>query len=120
MCIRDRYWLQLQMEEQGVDPALTASIESLGRVLHYNVLGSREAMLSEEEEQIWAYVDFASATKDHQVSLAVDLPEALRSARILRFTLQPLLENAIRHGYVPVSYTHLDVYKRQDVDILVV
>lgn len=103
------YWLQLQMEEQGVDPALTASIESLGRVLHYNVLGSREAMLSEEEEQIWAYVDFASATKDHQVSLAVDLPEVLRSARILRFTLQPLLENAIRHGYVPGEPLHLRV-----------
>ena len=103
------YWLQLQMEEQGVDPALTASIESLGKVLHYNLLGSREALLSEEEEQIGAYVDFASATKDHQLSLTVDLPEALRSARILRFTLQPLIENAIRHGYTPGKPLHLRV-----------
>ena len=27
--------------------------------------------------------------------------------------LLPLVENAIRHGIAPVSYTHLDVYKRQ-------
>ena len=34
------------MEERGVDEALTASIEQLGQVLHYNMLGSRLALLS--------------------------------------------------------------------------
>lgn len=95
------YWLQLQMEEQNVDPALTDSIEHLGKVLHYNLLGSREALLAEEEEHILAYISFVSAMKGSQFHLSIDMPDELRCARILRFTLQPLLENAVQHGYIP-------------------
>lgn len=95
------YWLQLQMEEQNVDERLTASIEQLGQVLRYNLMGSREALLSEEEEHILAYVGFVSAKKGDHFDLSIDMPQALRTAKILRFTLQPLLENAIQHGYVP-------------------
>ena len=95
------YWLQLRMEEEGVDSGLTESIEQLGRVLHYNLLGVSEALLSEEEQHILAYVSFASAMKGFDIRLTIDMPEALRNVRILRFTLQPLLENAIQHGCAP-------------------
>ena len=104
------YWLQLKMEEQGVTPALPNSIEQLGRVLRYNLLGSREALLSEEREHILAYVDFVSAMKDGHIHLTeVVMLETLQNARILRFTLQPLLENAIQHGYVPGQDMHIRI-----------
>lgn len=95
------YWLQLQMEEQNVDPTLTSSIEQLGQVLRYNLMGSREALLSEEEEHILAYVGFVSAKKGDHFDIHIEMPPELRYAKILRFTLQPLLENAIKHGCIP-------------------
>ncbi|MGN0801496.1 MAG: sensor histidine kinase [Candidatus Faecivicinus sp.] len=110
------YWLQLQMEEQNVDPDLTASIEHLGNVLHYNLLGSREALLEEEEEHILAYVSFVSATKGSHLHLTIHMPDELRSARILRFTLQPLLENAIQHGYVSGQDMRISIEFRADAD----
>jgi len=110
------YWLQLQMEEQNVDDKLTASIEQLGQVLRYNLMGSREALLSEEEEHILAYVGFVSAKKGDHFDLSIDIPEELRSARILRFTLQPLLENAIQHGYVPGRLMKISIFFRSFSD----
>ena len=103
------YWLQLQMEERGVDEALTASIEQLGQVLHYNMLGSRLALLSEEEEQILAYVGFVGAMKENRIRLSIHMPEELKNAQILRFTLQPLLENAISHGFIPGKDLHIGI-----------
>ena len=94
------YWLQLRMEEEGMDPSTTESIEQLGQVLHYNLLGLGEALLSEEEEHVKAYVHFVSAMKGLEIRLSIHVPEALRHVRILRFTLQPLLENAIQHGSI--------------------
>lgn len=108
------YWLQLQMEESGVDGALTASIEQLGQVLHYNILGSRLALLSEEKEHILAYVGFVGAMKENHIKLSISMPPELQSARILRFTLQPLLENAIGHGYVPGNDLHIHIDFRVD------
>ena len=103
------YWLQLQLEERNVDPSLTASIEQLGQVLHYNMLGSRLALLFEEEEHILAYVGFVGAMKENHIHLSIDMPEELHDAQILRFTLQPLLENAIQHGYVLGQDLHIHI-----------
>lgn len=108
------YWLQLQMEEQCVDEKLTASLEQLAQVLRYNLLGNREALLSEEEEHILAYVGFVSAKKGDHFNLSIDIPEDLRNARILRFTLQPLLENAIQHGYVTGKTMNLSITFKAD------
>ena len=116
------YWLQLQMEEAGVDPALTASIEQLGQVLHYNMLTSHTALLSEEEEQILAYVGFMSATKGNHIHVSLHMPKELRSARILRLTLQPLLENAISHGYISGRALNIQIEfnVNEAADILVI
>ncbi len=92
-----------------MDEALTASIEQLGQVLHYNMLGSRLALLSEEEEQILAYVGFVGAMKENRIRLSIHMPEELKNAQILRFTLQPLLENAIGHGFIPGKDLHIGI-----------
>ena len=103
------YWLQLQMEAQGVSAELTESIEHLGRVLHYNLLGDHEALLSEEREHVLSYVRFVSAMKNFEIHLNVDMPQELEKAHILRFMLQPLLENAIQHGFVQGEPMRIDI-----------
>ena len=56
-----------------------------------------------------AYVSFMSSMKGSEISLDIDLPQSLRCSTVPRFTLQPLLENAIQHGFVKGAPLHLHV-----------
>ncbi len=103
------YWLQMRMEEEQVEHGLSDSIAQLGQVLHYNLESKFSASLREEKELAGAYVDFMSAVKDGTILLEMTLPESLSEILIPRFTLQPLLENAITHGYIAGKPLHLHI-----------
>lgn len=94
------YWLQLQMEEQGMDKTLSESVSQLGQVLHHNLKGNIHTTLGEEEKMAKAYVHSMSCIKGNEIHLHVTLPETLYTCRIPCFCLQPLLENAIQHGMI--------------------
>ncbi len=93
-------WLQMEAESQGADEMMQNSIAELGTVLHYNLSDSHTATLIDEAAQMRAYVNFMRAMKRCDIELLTEWSDDLNEARILRFTLQPLLENAIRHGLV--------------------
>lgn len=94
------HWLQLRLEEQGVDSETSESITQLGSVLRYNLSESLEATLAQEADQLRAYVGFMSEMKEQPIELQLAWPEKLNSVKVLRFVLQPLVENALRHGLI--------------------
>jgi two-component system LytT family sensor kinase len=53
--------------------------------------------LEEELEHIRAYVEIEKA-RFEGLRVEIDVPAAFRAVKVPTFTLQPLLENAIRHG----------------------
>lgn len=103
------YWLQLQLENRDMDDTLNDAIAQLGQVLHYNLEEQLTATLMEEKQMAQAYVSFMSSMKGSEISLDIDLPQSLRCSTVPRFTLQPLLENAIQHGFVKGAPLHLHV-----------
>ncbi len=103
------YWLQLQLENRDMDDTLSDAIAQLGQVLHYNLEEQLTATLMEEKQMAQAYVSFMSSMKGSEISLDIDLPQSLRCSTVPRFTLQPLLENAIQHGFVKGAPLHLHV-----------
>ncbi len=103
------YWLQLQLENRDMDDTLSDAIAQLGQVLHYNLEEQLTATLMEEKQMAQAYVGFMSSMKGSEISLDIDLPQSLRCSTVPRFTLQPLLENAIQHGFVKGAPLHLHV-----------
>lgn len=103
------YWLQLQLENRDMDDTLSDAIAQLGQVLHYNLEEQLIATLMEEKQMAQAYVSFMSSMKGSEISLDIDLPQSLRCSTVPRFTLQPLLENAIQHGFVKGAPLHLHV-----------
>lgn len=103
------YWLQLQLENRDMDDTLSDAIAQLGQVLHYNLEEQLTATLMEEKQMAQAYVSFMSSMKGSEISLDIDLPQSLRCSTVPRFTLQPLLENAIQHGFVKDAPLHLHV-----------
>lgn len=108
------YWLQLQMEEHGMDKGLSESVSQLGQVLHHNLKGNIHTTLVEEEQMAKAYVASMACIKGHEIQLLVTLPEELRACQIPCFCLQPLLENAIQHGMVPGRPLHLQIICEAD------
>lgn len=103
------YWLQMKAEEEGHSNDVSAAISSLGAILHYNLSESNRATLAQEAHQLRAYVDFMRIRQSSEIHLTLHWEESLNQVKILRFTFQPLMENAIRHGLIPGKALHLQV-----------
>lgn len=58
---------------------------------------SAVSTLEEELEHVRAYLEIEKA-RFEGLQVEIDVPAALRQVQVPTFTLQPLLENAIRHG----------------------
>lgn len=57
-----------------------------------------EVTLADEIEHVNAYLQIEKARFAERLEIAVSLPEALLAARLPAFSLQPIVENAIKHG----------------------
>ena len=103
------YWLQLHLEHRNLHDDLSDAIAQLRQPPHYILEDQPSATLAEEKHMAQAYVGFMGGMKGSCITLDVALPAALESVTVPRFTLQPLLENAIQHGFVKGSPLHLRV-----------
>ncbi|PWC31221.1 sensor histidine kinase [Azospirillum sp. TSO35-2] len=59
---------------------------------------SEEASLAEEIEHVNAYLQIELARFSDRLSVEIDIPDSLGWVRLPTFTLQPIVENAIKHG----------------------
>jgi len=59
--------------------------------------------LGEELELVESYLAIETARFEERLTVTIEVPEALRSARIPPLLLQPLVENAIKHGIAPLA-----------------
>ena len=54
--------------------------------------------LGRELEIVEAYLDIERARFEHRLSVTIDVPSRLRNVRLPPLLLQPLVENAVKHG----------------------
>jgi len=74
-------------------------ITSLGKLLSYTMKNDKEqALLSEEIDFLRSYVSLQNIRFNNSVCLNADLPSEMLEVPILKFTLQPIVENSIIHG----------------------
>ncbi|CAO3440257.1 LytS/YhcK type 5TM receptor domain-containing protein [Azospirillum endophyticum] len=59
---------------------------------------SQMATLADEVEHVSAYLQIELARFTGRLSVEIEVPDGLRHARLPAFSLQPLVENAIKHG----------------------
>lgn len=80
------------------------AITSLGKFLRYGLKWNSEyAMLQEEIAYIRNYIDLINLRFDFVISLETSIPQELLSYKVLKISLQPIVENAILRGIVPLS-----------------
>ncbi|MBB6730214.1 sensor histidine kinase [Cohnella zeiphila] len=70
------------------------------RVLHYN-LGKKSIIVTvrEEVEAVRDYIDLQNIRYDHSFNVRLKVDPAAEEVPIPRFILQPLVENALYHGF---------------------
>ena len=97
----------------GTDPARAQDM--LDRMIAYlratlSASRSTEHPLADEFERLHDYLALMAVRMGPRLAYTLDLPETLRTAPVPPLLLQPLVENAIRHGLEPkVGGGHITV-----------
>ncbi len=80
------------------------AITSLGKLLRYGLKWTSEySMLREEIEYIVNYINLINIRYDFVIRLETDIPAALMTYRVLKISLQPIVENSIHRGIVSLG-----------------
>lgn len=79
---------------------IVGAVDELSGLLAYGMeKGGDRSTLRKEIECSERYLAVQNLRYGGRFSLVVDAPEELRDAEVLRFMLQPLVENSVIHGY---------------------
>lgn len=74
--------------------------DQFAQMLRYSTdTSTRTATMAEEIENVHNYLMLAKARYENNLEFTIDVPENLGSITVPKLTLQPLVENALTHGY---------------------
>lgn len=89
---------RMRMELDG-NYEMADAIAHFGKMLRYNIgSSSKYSTVKEEIDYVEKYVALLKLRHGEKLKFAVDVPENLKSAKIIRFMLQPIVENSVKHG----------------------
>jgi two-component system LytT family sensor kinase len=73
---------------------------SLSKLFRYSINKDQSdwTTFKEELEMVKIYLDVEKVRFDDRLSYSVELPTELENYKIPRFIIQPLVENAVKHG----------------------
>lgn len=90
--------LRLKRPEQ-VNSSLTALVD----ILKNTIARPEEMVTLEQEIKILKSYIYIQQTRYSNFQFSIDLPEELNSCRILRFLIQPFIENSLLHGFQEIN-----------------
>lgn len=74
--------------------------DQFAQMLRYSTdTRSRTATMAEEIENVRNYLMLAKARYENNLEFTIDVPENLNEITVPKLTLQPLVENALTHGF---------------------
>jgi two-component system sensor histidine kinase YesM len=74
-------------------------ISKLGKLLNFTMKNEEEFVtLREELDYLQVYMSLQEIRYHDQISIKIEVPEGLMECELLKFTLQPAVENSIIHG----------------------
>lgn len=73
---------------------------SLSKLFRYSINKEQSdwSNFAEEMEMVRIYLDIEKVRFDDRLEYAIHLPEDMKTVKVPRFIIQPLVENAIKHG----------------------
>lgn len=78
---------------------ISDSLTSLGRMMRYNLQWtSNHVRLRDELEHIQNYIAIMNIRYDNNLVLNINVPPVHMEQEVLKMSLQPIVENAVKHG----------------------
>ncbi len=102
---------------------ISEATTALSDMFRYNVKGKNIVTLKDELDQIENYLCIQRLRFPNRINYSFAIDEQMQQRRILKFLLQPLVENAIYHGIEPRSgkgSISISAYDLNDTDFIVV
>jgi two-component system sensor histidine kinase YesM len=83
---------------------ITDAIDALVKMLEYSIKGDREFVtLGEELDMIRNYLHIQNYRHGEDFKVYIEIPEELEEYRIIKFILQPVVENSFLHAFKNIS-----------------
>ncbi|NBD27383.1 cache domain-containing sensor histidine kinase [Paenibacillus glycinis] len=80
-------------------PVISDALTSLGGMMRYNLRWTSEYVrLKDELGHIANYIAVMNLRFDHAITLNIDVPAEYLNQELLKMSLQPVVENAVKHG----------------------
>ena len=77
---------------------------SLGDMLHYSMdFEKSEETLESEMKNIKTYIKIQEIRFENSIRVIENIPDKLKNCIVLKFMLQPIVENAVEHGLIDVE-----------------
>jgi two-component system sensor histidine kinase YesM len=93
---------------------ISDSLTSLGALMRYSLKWSNDHVrLRDEIQHIQNYIAIMNIRYDDKLELKLDIPEGYQEQEVLKMSLQPLVENAVKHGM------NTDRARRDGIEILI-
>lgn len=97
--------------------SMIASLSDLLRMSLQNI-GAQEVALQSELEFLQRYLEIMTLRFGDRLKVTMDVDEEARDARVPNLFLQPLVENAFRHGFGDVGAGAITISVRRDGELL--
>ncbi len=89
-------------EIHGVESIQNISA-SIGSILRYNLKSSTMVYLNEEISNVKKYIGIESIRFDKNVEIIMNIDDSMNKYKIIKFTLQPIVENCFQHGFSNIT-----------------
>ncbi|MBO9599157.1 MAG: sensor histidine kinase, partial [Cohnella sp.] len=111
------YWL---LDEKGNDN-LAEVVLALSQMFRYSSHWEEEVTLGAELVQIRHYLTIIELRLQGRLTVEINVDERWRGVRVPKMTLQPIIENAVKHGLEPQGQDgRLSVYAAREGDSLTI
>lgn len=86
------------LASEGMDDKIITVCEGMSSMLRYNISFQNKTSLKNEIAQMKNYTKIMQVRFENRFEVYYDIDEQCLNAEFVKFTLQPLVENAISHG----------------------
>lgn len=91
----------------------------LGRFLAYSVYQPYQLVeLETEMDYLRSYIDLQNIRYEGEIVYSIDCEEEIKRVMIPKITLQPIVENAIEHGYRQSNKLVINITAERDLDAI--
>lgn len=104
------------------EPEISAMVRGLAHIFQYNMkFDSGDILLKDEIAHVKNYCILQAINYQDRFSVSYDIPPDMMNRHVIKFMLQPLVENAIVHGMKNTDADgHIEILASEDDDFLTI